>query len=193
MLDADRHSARNAALKHQTGKFVSDNPVLRVLRAIARFVVTIAVVIYTLLDELLFPLVRPLLRWLGDLKLFQKLGAWIAGLPPYVVLVLLAVPFILIEPAKVFAVYWTATGHVIQGAILLLIAQIVSLLTCERIFHVGHDKLMQIGWFKRLMTWLFGLRDKALNWAKSSKIWQSAAEMIKSVRTWFRGLIASLR
>lgn len=166
---------------------------MAILRAILRFFVTIAVVIYTILDELLFPLVRPLLRWLGDLKLFQRLGAWIQSLPPCVVLVLLAVPFILIEPAKVFAVYWTATGHVIQGAIILIVAQIVSLLTCERIFHVGHDKLMQIGWFKRLMAWLFGLRDKAIGWAKSTKIWQAAAEMIKSVRAWFSGLIASIR
>lgn len=164
-----------------------------VLRAIVRFVVTIAVVIYTLLDELVFPLVRPLLHWLGELRLFQRLGILIASLPPYLVLLLLAVPFVVIEPAKVYALYLGATGHVVEGIILLLVAQVVSLLTCERIYHVGHAKLMQIGWFKRLMDWIFALRDKALAWAKSTALWQSSARLVRSVRDWLRGLLASLR
>lgn len=164
-----------------------------VLRAIVRFVVTIAVVFYTLLDELVFPLVRPLLNWLGELRLFQRLGFLIASLPPYLVLLLLAVPFVVIEPAKVYALYLGATGHVVEGIILLLVAQVVSLLTCERIYHVGHAKLMQIGWFKRLMHWIFALRDKALAWAESTALWQSSARLIRSVRDWLRGVLASLR
>lgn len=165
----------------------------RVIRAAARFVVTVAVVFYMLLDELLFPLFRPAIRWLGDLQLFQALGRLIRLLPPYAVLVLLAVPFIVIEPAKVFALYWGAVGHPIQGLILLIIAQIVSILTCDRIFHVGYEPLMRIGWFKRLMGWLIGLRDRALGWAKSTEIWKAAAGVTRSVRAWFRGLLASLR
>ena len=161
-----------------------------VLRAIVRFVVTFAVVIYTLLDELVFPLVRPLLNWLGELRLFQRLGVLIASLPPYLVLLLLAVPFVVIEPAKVYALYLGATGHVVEGIILLLVAQVVSLLTCERIYHVGHAKLMQIGWFKRLMHWIFALRDKALAWAKSTALWRWAASLTKRLREWFRQLFA---
>ena len=168
-------------------------PVIRVLRAILRFFVTIGVVGYTILDELLFPLVRPLLRWLGALQLFQALGRWIAGSPPYVVLVVLAVPFLIIEPVKVLAVYWTATGHVIAGGGLLIVAHTVSILTCERIYHVGHAPLMRIVWFARLMTWVIGLRDKALGWAKSTAAWRMASQMARSVREWFRGFVQSLR
>ena len=165
----------------------------RVVRAIARFIVTIAVVIYTILDELLFPLVRPLLRWLSALRLFAAIGAIIARLPPYVVLVLLAVPFAIIEPVKVFALYWGATGHVLQGTLILIAAQILSIFTCDRIYHVGRGQLMKIGWFRRLMTWLVSLRDKALAWARTTRIWQSAAGAVRSIRQWFRGVIASLR
>lgn len=167
--------------------------VFRVVRAVARFVVTIAVVVYTILDELLFPLVRPLLRWLSGLRLFAAIGAVIARLPPYVVLVLLAVPFAIIEPVKVFALYWGATGHVLQGTLILIAAQILSIFTCDRIYHVGRGQLMKIGWFRRLMTWLVSLRDKALAWARTTRIWQSAAGAVRSIREWFRGVIASLR
>ncbi len=178
-----------------------DKPLwLRFIRAFARAVVMVAVVIYTLLDELLFPLFRPLIAWLGHLQLFRRLGELIARLPPNVALVLLAVPFVIIEPAKVFALYWGATGHVVQGTILLLIAQVLSLLICERIFHAAYEPLMRIGWFKAVLDWLFGLRDRALNWAKSTAAWRAAMGWVsvvrgwvRAVRDWLRGVLASLR
>jgi hypothetical protein len=166
------------------------NPLVSILRAVARFIVAVAVVAYTLLDELVFPLVRPLLRWLGELQLFQRLGTLIQRLPPYVVLALLAVPFVIIEPVKVVALYWIATGQVILGIVALGLAQIVSLLTCERIFHVGYEPLMRIGWFKALMGWLFGLRDRALAWVRATPAWRWAAGVAQGVRDWFRRLFA---
>ena len=158
-----------------------------------RVIVTVGVIAYTALDELLFPLFRPAIRWLGGLQLFQRLAALIRSLPPYAVLALLAAPFIILEPAKLFALYWAATGHPTQGALLLLTAQIASILTCDRIFHVGYAPLMRIGWFNRLMTWLIGLRDRALNWAKATAIWMAAAAAARSVRGWLRGVMAPPR
>jgi hypothetical protein len=156
-------------------------------------IVTIGVIAYTLLDELLFPLFRPAIRWLGGLRLFQRLGAWIKGLPPYIVLALLAAPFIILEPAKLFAIYWGAVGHPVQGVLLLLAAQVASILTCDRLYHVGYEPLMRIGWFNRLMTWVIGLRDLALGWAKSTGIWKAAATFARGVRDWFRRMLASVR
>lgn len=163
----------------------------RVLWGVGRAVVTIAVVIYTLLDELLFPLFRPLIRWLGELRLFQRLGALIGRLPPYAALVLLGVPLAIIEPAKAVAVYWTATGHIVQGPILLVVAQVLSLLVCERIFHAAYEPLMRIGWFKALLGWLFALRDRAIGWAKSTPAWQAAAASVRGAREWLRGLLGN--
>jgi hypothetical protein len=166
---------------------------LRVLRAIGRAIVTVVVVVYTLLDDVLFPLLRPILRWLGRLRVFETIGAVIGRLPPYLVLVLFAVPFIIIEPVKIFALYRGAVGHPIQGLILLGIAQVASILICERIYHVGKGQLMKIGWFARLMAWIFALRERAFAWAKSTAAWQAGAAMARSVRLWFAGVLASIR
>jgi len=163
------------------------------LRAIGRVVVGIGVVVYTLLDELLFPMVRPLIAWLGRLQLFARLGALIGCSPPYAVLVLLAVPFVIIEPAKVYALYLFATGHLVSGVVLLVIAQVLSLLICERIYHAGHAPLMRIGWFRRLMGWLVALRDKALGLIRSTAAWRASVGMFRSVKAWFRGLLAAFR
>ena len=158
------------------------------LHAIARVLVTIGVIAYTLLDQLLFPLFRPAIRWLGSLRLFQRLAALIRSLPPYAVLALLDAPFIILEPAKLFAIYWGATGHPVQGVMILLVAQIASILTCDRLFHVGYKALMRISWFNRLMTWMIGLRDAALGWAKATAIWKASAKLARGVRDWIRGL-----
>ncbi|WP_055045501.1 hypothetical protein [Devosia sp. A16] len=163
--------------------------ITRAIRAVGRAVVTVAVVIYTLLDELLFPLFRPLIAWLSALRLFQRLGEWLGRLPPYAALVALGVPFVVIEPMKVVAIWWAGTGHVITGTIGLLLAHALSLLVVERIFHAVYVPLMQIGWLARLLGWMFGLRDRAIAWAKSTAAWQTAVGWVRGVREWVRGVL----
>ncbi len=148
---------------------------------------------YALLDTLLFPLFRPLVDALSKLRVFEAAGAVLLRLPPYVVLLILAVPFIVLEPLKVFALYWFALGHLIQGGILLIVAHGASILTLERLYHAGKPQLMQIGWFKRLMTWLGGLRDAAMKLARSTAAWQWAAGVATSLRGWVRGLVGPAR
>lgn len=169
------------------------NPLMGMLRRVGRFVVGIFVVGYAILDTLLFPLFRPLIRYLSGIHLFEVIGALIVRLPPYVVLLILAVPFVVLEPLKVFALYWFALGHLIQGGILLIVAHGLSILTLERLYQAGKPQLMKIGWFARVMGWLGALRDAALNFAKSTAAWKWAAETSAGVRTWFRRVIQSAR
>lgn len=165
----------------------------RVVRAIGRAVVTVAVVIYTLLDELLFPLFRPLIAWLGALRLFQRLGDWLGRLPSYAALAALGIPFVIIEPMKLAAIWWAGTGHVVSGTVGLLFAHALSLLVVERIFHAAYLPLMRIEWFAKLLGWLFGLRDRAIGWARSTAAWRAAAGWVRGVREWLRRVLASLR
>jgi hypothetical protein len=169
------------------------SPAYRIARAVGRFLVGIVVVGYSILDTLLFPLFRPLIRWLSGLRAFEAIGALIGRLPPYVVLLILAVPFVVLEPLKVFALYWFALGHLIQGGILLIVAHGLSILTLERLYHAGKPQLMRIGWFAGVMGWLGGLRDRALAIARSTAAWQWGARVSADVRTWFRTLVGSLR
>jgi hypothetical protein len=165
------------------------NPAIAVLRIIGRVIAVILVVLWAILEAVLFPLFRPLLRWLSGLRLFEAIGALIQRTPPYGVLVMLAVPFFALEPLKVFALYWLALGHVIQGGVLVVFAHVLSIFTLDRIYHAGHDQLMQIGWFKRLMTWIVGIRDWAFGFVKRTPTWQALARWGNEARTWFRTLV----
>jgi hypothetical protein len=163
------------------------------VRAAARFILSIFLLLWTLLELLLFPLVRPLLDALGRLRLFELLAAGLGRLPPYAALLALAVPFVIIEPFKVFALYWLGLGHLVQGSILFVASHLASLLIVERVYHAAHAPLMRIGWFERLMTWLVALRRLATDWAKSTALWQAATALARSVRTTVRGWIRAIR
>ncbi|HEX4296502.1 MAG TPA: hypothetical protein VHZ56_00615 [Devosia sp.] len=169
------------------------HPALRALRAVGRALAVVLVAIWAILYELLFPIFRPLVRWLSGLRLFAFIGAVISRSPPYLVLLMLAVPFVVLEPLKVFALYWIAVGHVVQGTVLLIFAHVLSIFTLDRIYHTGHGQLMRIGWFARLMGWVVELRNWALGWVTRTPAWRSLMRFTQSIRTWFRGLAGSPR
>jgi hypothetical protein len=166
---------------------------MSLVRLVARVIATVIVLFWTALDILIFQPLRPLIAWLSRLKFFETIGALIGRTPPYGVLVLLAVPFVLIEPLKIVALYWIATGLVIRGAILMVFSYVLSILTLDRIYHAGRGPLMRIGWFARLMAWIVGLRDMALGGVKATAAWKWASARARSVRQWARSFVGSTR
>ena len=162
----------------------------RAIRVVGRFIVAVAVVGYTVLDELLFPLFHPLIRWLTGLRLFQRIGEWLGRLPSYAALVALGIPFVIIEPMKVVAIWWAGTGHIVSGTIALLMAHILSLLVVERIFHAVYQPLMRIEWFAKLLGWLFAIRDRAIKMVKATAAGRSASQWARGLRAWFRRVLA---
>jgi len=171
----------------------SSHPAIAVLRVIVRVIATVVVVVWSVFDEVLFRPLRPVVAWLSRLGLFEAIGGLIARTPPYGVLVLLAVPFVLIEPLKVLALYWIATGLFIRGVLLMIFSYVLSIFTLDRIYHTGHTQLMKIVWFARIMGWVGNLRDRAFGWVKATPAWQAAAAAARAVRNWFRNLVSSAR
>lgn len=161
------------------------SPLTQAILAVVRAVVTVAVLLYRVLEAIFTPIVRPIWRWMAGVRVFQAIGAWIGRQQPYVVLVLLGVPFVVIEPAKYVAVIWGVIGHPVEGTIALIVTEILSLLVCERIFHAGYEPLMRIGWLRRLLAWTFGLRDRAIAWARDTAVWRAATETWQRLRRMF--------
>ncbi len=153
------------------------------------FLAEIIVTFYLVLDGIFRPLFRPLMRWLAKLRFVIRLNEMIAGLPAYAVLALLVFPFAVAEPAKVYALYLMASGHVIIGAAAMIAAYLVSIVVVDRIFEAGKPKLFTIPWFLKLWTWLVFYRDRMLVWLKSTYVWKRASE----VKQRFRGWILAMR
>jgi hypothetical protein len=160
----------------------------RPIRRIALIPAQAAILVYLAIDAALNALVRPVWRRLGRIDLVTRLGALIAGLPAYVVLLVLAVPFAVAEPAKVFAVLLMSEGHLKTGLVIMVAAYAVSLLVVDRIYHAGEAKLRTIPWFAAIMDRLFALRDRVLAWARTTEVWQAAVALRRRATDTARGL-----
>lgn len=148
----------------------------------------VVLVAYRALDALLGPLVRPALAYLGSLQLFARLGAAITALPPYALLALLVVPFVIIEPLKAAALYWMAIGHPVQGGVALLVCHALSLVTTERLFHIGKPKLLTIRWFAKAYGFVAALSDRARAWLRTTAVWRASLVAADAVVRFVRRL-----
>jgi hypothetical protein len=161
------------------------------LRIIGRALMMLVVLAYSVLDAMVLPLVRPLIEGLSRLAILRLVGSWVGGLPPYAALLLLGVPFIIIEPLKAVALYWMALGHAASGVVLLVGAELMSLFVVERLYHAAHAPLMRIGWFRRLMAWLGGLRDLALARIRATGAWRAGEAMARSLLAAARRIVGA--
>src|ERR1700730_16516793 len=79
----------------------------------------------------------------------------IQKLTPYLSLILLAVPVLLVEPFKFFAVFVAGKGHWFG-------AYAVSLILVERLFRAVKPKLLMLEWFAKLWERYTTLRGKVV-------------------------------
>ncbi len=161
-----------------------DSPSL--IRRILSVAAEIVVAIYMVFNGIVGQAFGPVMRSLSALRLIQRLEQAIAGLPPYVILVLLVVPFAFAELAKVYAVVMMAEDHFRSGLTIFIGAYVVSILVCERTFQAGKSQLMKIGWFKALIDWVVVLKGHVMGWFRQRRVWRLAGEMQQRVRTMVR-------
>ena len=163
------------------------------LQRALRLPVEIVVAVYVVMDAIVSLLFRPLIRFLSSLRIVQRIEAGIDSLPPYVILVLMVVPFIFAEFTKVFGLFWMSRGHVRTGMTIFIGAYIVSIFVCERILHAGKRKLMTIAWFAVIYNWIMSIRDHVFGWFRRTWIWQAAIALRQRVGLLLQRIFGRLR
>lgn len=95
--------------------------------------------------------------WLPLDGLKRVIGNIVGHLPPYVTLLVFAVPAVLLFPLKLVALWLIAEGKVLFGGSVIAFAQVVGFGILSFLFDVCRPQLNQIGWFmwciNRLAYW----------------------------------------
>ena len=82
-----------------------------------------------------------------------RLAALIEWLPPWAVLIVFVVPFIVLLPLKFLEFYLLVQRQWIAAIIVLVLAKLVGLGVTAFIFDITRPKLLQMAWFR----WLYEL------------------------------------
>ncbi|MCZ8313911.1 hypothetical protein [Phreatobacter sp.] len=128
-------------------------PAYRLLRPLI-VLAAIVILVETWLWERIGPLVGWIIERLPFAALKQAIHDGIERLPPYATLAVFAIPAALLFPFKLAALGLIASGHLVLGGLVLVLAKVVGVGVTAFLFETCKPKLMQIPLFVRLYaTW----------------------------------------
>jgi hypothetical protein len=156
----------------------------RIVKRLLEPLVIVGAALYFLIDALVLSIIRPLLRRISRLPIFQFIGSWIASLGPFTTLTLFVVPVLVLEPVKPVGVYLIATGHPVSGVLIIAIGEVLKVTIVERIFHIGRDKLMRI----TLFAWAYNVVVGWLDWLQALPPWQATKRHFRAMVRWAHNL-----
>jgi hypothetical protein len=140
-----------------------------VVKRLFRPIGFVLVALYFAVDAIFSYVTKPIVAWIGSLRIFGKVRAWIISLNAYAALALFAVPVMVLEPVKPMAAYLMATGHLVSGLGSLVGAEILKLTVVERLFQLNRSKLLSI----RAFAWGYGYWRRLVDWVQSSSAWRA--------------------
>ena len=158
----------------------------QIVRAPLAFLLNVLLALLLLFEEWGW---RPLSNLLAKLARFRPwalLELWIAALPPYGALAVLAVPSAVIIPAKLIGVYFLATGHFVLAGAVILIAKLVGTGLVARIFMLTKPSLMQIAWVKSAYERFVPWQEALFARVRATWVWRYASLLRSRANSYVR-------
>lgn len=156
----------------------------RFLRRLTTPVVVAVALLYFIIDALFLSLLRPVVTRLARLPVFGRIAAWVARLGPYPTLALFLVPIVILEPVKPVGFYLIGTGHMVHGALVIAIGELLKITLVERLFHLSRHKLMSIPAF----AWVYGFVVGWLARLRALPAWQAVLRRVNRIKALTRRL-----
>jgi hypothetical protein len=147
-------------------------PPLAALAALAIRLGEVLLVLVLIFEEWGWRPLGEFIARLRRLRLWALTEDWIAGLPPYGALVVLAVPSLLLLPLKLVALWLVASGQALLAGLLLVLSKVVGTALVARLFLLTRPQLMQIAWFARLYAIVMPWKEALFAAMRASWAWR---------------------
>jgi hypothetical protein len=119
----------------------------QILRYAARAILLTVAFLYFLVDLIFFSIMRPLRKRLMALNWVKRLREWAGRLNRYSALLLLVVPWLILEPIKPIGFVLFTHKHHFTATILIVGGEVVKLTLFEQLFDMVKPNLMSFRWF----------------------------------------------
>ena len=119
---------------------------------------------------------EPLGRLFAKLARLPFVGAtekWIAALPPYGALAVYAVPFLVLLPVKLFALWLISQGHALYWVTFIVAAKLAGTAALARLYTLTHPALMRLEWFARLYARWTAWKEALIAQVRASAAWRA--------------------
>jgi hypothetical protein len=150
------------------------------LRRSARAILLTAAVLYFLIDLIFLSVVRPLRRRIMALRWVRKSRDWVGKLNRYAALLLLLVPWLILEPIKPIGFLLFAHKHHLAATLVIVGGEAVKLTLFEQLFDMTKPKLMSFHWF----AWSYSRWQAAIERLRSLPLWHKMLSLYRTVRSW---------
>jgi hypothetical protein len=143
-----------------------------------------------LIEEAIWDWTGALMAKLGAVRLIRAIEARITALLPPWALVTFLLPSLILIPAKLIGLHAIATGHVLLGGSVFLLAKLLGMALFSRIFNLTRPALMQLAWFARLYTFVMFYRNRIHgyldNWVAYQRIKLRIKTFVATVKSVFK-------
>jgi hypothetical protein len=139
------------------------------------------------------PLQRLMARF-AQLPGVRHLESLIMRAPPWVALIVLLLPSLLLVPTKLAALWLVTRGQRTLGLVAIVVAKVVGTAVVARLFALTRPALMRLPWFARVYARWVVWKDNVIARVRVSWAWR-AGRMFKRAaqRQWARWRAASSR
>jgi hypothetical protein len=132
-------------------------------RAVRPFLILLA--LFFLFEAWLWERLRPLVAAVVNViawdRLKRRLAALVEWLPPWAVLIVFVIPFLVLLPLKFLEVYFVVHRQWIAAILVLVLAKLLGLGVTAFIFDVTKPKLLRMAWFRWLYELMLSWLEKA--------------------------------
>ena len=163
------------------------------VRHIIVLAINVIVALILLFEEWGWRPLSALMARLARFRLWALAELWIAGLPPYGALLTLAVPSVILIPAKLLGVYLLATGHFVTAGVIIVAAKLASTALIARIFLLTKPALMQVPWFAYAYGLFVPWQEALFAHIRASWPWRYGRIIKWRVKNYLRTVWLSLR
>lgn len=130
------------------------------------------------------PLGRLMAR-LARLRFIASAERHITALPPVAALAVYALPWLLLLPVKVLALWLIGGGQALLGCVVVIGAKLLGTAVVARLFRLTKPALLRLAWFAALYGRWFAWKSAMLLWVRQSDLWHRADAIRRSLgRHW---------
>lgn len=149
--------------------------------------------LFTLLEEWLWDHLKALAAAIGRLPVLRQIEAGLRRAPPWLALLVLLTPGVVLFPAKLGGLWLISHGRILLGGTVFLLAKLVGMAMLSRLYALLRPALVQLRLFCVVERWVLDLVAWAHAWINAQPVYQQARRRLAQFKTLLRAYWRQLK